>query len=547
MTNGLLLDLSNTNINHNQGSNNPKSQKTTAQKEKKSRRPCICIVRSTSDLVQQGHVMTEVLSQCISNDPNGEAFAMELQRQRKRQKSHHHGGVNRGVLVRSIWSWTTSLVDWAAFTEAFDSIVVILEDPEGISSPTLDSFFTTLASLRSSYGVPISAIVIDATPGGLGDRLSKLRDPSLRGTMGVMAHQLFVPLPQNQLEIFVNKLFSGKCIPTSLWTNDRLLKHLQELFKECDNSILSAAKQLKSELRRYFSIPGAFISLLNCEKFIVRNDSRIKWLFGDEYCRKIILSHSASGTPSSKEDEKDGHIIDLFWKMQTSYLCHQICQRINAIFNKSPLRMIGQMANSEFHLNSRMQELLLLLSNVRNLVTSWKDSSAASLDESVSLRKKLNEYIILVGTLAEDKEANTSDGMARTLVQNIIAWATEQFSMQMILEDAPSVQPRRELAKAIMSLPPPNALTHSSLVHARRIAFQVFQSRVMSLADWHEKYFDIVSDQDGENNVKGVSSNEAAFFFAVYELVHCGFVRKLITGRRKEVAYEKVAMIWGSG
>lgn len=91
------------------------------------RSPCVCIVKSTSELVQQGHIMTEVLSQCISNDPNGEAFAMELQRQRKRQKSQNHGGVNRGTLIRSIWSWTQSLVDWAGFTEAFDSIVVILE------------------------------------------------------------------------------------------------------------------------------------------------------------------------------------------------------------------------------------------------------------------------------------------------------------------------------------------------------------------------------------------------------------------------------------
>lgn len=107
---------------------------TDLSRRKRSRGPtgdgsssCVCIVRSASDLVQQGHLMTEVLSQCISNDPNGEAFAMELQRQRKRQKSHHHGGVNKGVLIRSIWSWTESLVEWAGFTEAFDSIIVVLE------------------------------------------------------------------------------------------------------------------------------------------------------------------------------------------------------------------------------------------------------------------------------------------------------------------------------------------------------------------------------------------------------------------------------------
>ena len=119
LTKGLALDLS---------KKKTKTRNDTLGKTQvKTKSPCICRIQSTSTLIQQGHLMTEVLSQCISNDPNGDAFATELQRQRKRQKSQHHGGVNRGVLVRSIWSWSTSLVEWAAFTEAFDSIVVILE------------------------------------------------------------------------------------------------------------------------------------------------------------------------------------------------------------------------------------------------------------------------------------------------------------------------------------------------------------------------------------------------------------------------------------
>lgn len=126
MTNGLLLDLPKSRNSCNPNSQTPQhhNQQRGAEDEKST---CVCVIRSTSELVQQGHIMTEVLSQCISNDPNGEAFAMELQRQRKRQKSHHHGGANNGVLVRSIWSWTQSLVEWAGFTEAFDSIIVILE------------------------------------------------------------------------------------------------------------------------------------------------------------------------------------------------------------------------------------------------------------------------------------------------------------------------------------------------------------------------------------------------------------------------------------
>jgi hypothetical protein len=98
------------------------------QNEFDGKSPCVCVVRSTSDLVRQGHAIAELLSQCISNDTRrGEDFASELRRQRKRMKSHHHGGANNGVLFKSIWSWTRSLVDWAGYTDMFDSIIVILE------------------------------------------------------------------------------------------------------------------------------------------------------------------------------------------------------------------------------------------------------------------------------------------------------------------------------------------------------------------------------------------------------------------------------------
>ena len=232
-----------------------------------------------------------------------------------------------------------------------------------------------------------------------------------------------------------------------------------------------------------------------------------------------------------------------------SYLCHQLCRRINAIFNVSPFGKIGQVAGSELRSNSRMRQLLLLLSNVRDKVSAWNDGSAISSYpyHANSICKKLNECIILVGKFSAGEEEESNTFIARALVENIMSWTSEQFPMKVILEDDPTVQPRRDVAKTLL-LPAPNALAHCSLTHASRIAFQVFQSRVLTLADWHEKYFDIVADHqdDGQNGV-GARANEAEFFFAVYELVHCGFVKKLTTGRRREEAYEKVTMVWSSG
>eukprot|EP00585_Thalassiosira_rotula_P015018 CAMPEP_0196186200 /NCGR_PEP_ID=MMETSP0911-20130528/37844_1 /TAXON_ID=49265 /ORGANISM="Thalassiosira rotula, Strain GSO102" /LENGTH=269 /DNA_ID=CAMNT_0041456933 /DNA_START=57 /DNA_END=866 /DNA_ORIENTATION=- len=268
-----------------------------------------------------------------------------------------------------------------------------------------------------------------------------------------------------------------------------------------------------------------------------------------------MSAHSASNTPSTKKEEEpkhDGHIFDLFWKMQTSYLCHQFCQRINDIFNISALGKIGQASGSEFHMRSRMRNLLLLLGDVRTRVATWEESSgidAASSRRSASLRTKLNEFIILVGTFASEEESIAST--ARALVESIVGWAGEHLSMQKFtLEETPTVQPRRDVAKSLyFPAAQDAALANRSLAHARSVAFRVFRSRVMTLADWHERYFDAVNDEDrnGLGAVDDVSCNEAAFFFAVYELAHCGFVKKLTAGRRKEEAYEKVAIVWGSG
>ena len=105
------------------------------------------------------------------------------------------------------------------------------QDPEKIPSPTLDTFFTTLASLRSDHGVPISLIVIDATPGGLGDRLSRLRYPSLRGTAGVMARELFVPLPQIQLGMLLSLLLTSMLSSTSILSHHCFISRYRYICK----------------------------------------------------------------------------------------------------------------------------------------------------------------------------------------------------------------------------------------------------------------------------------------------------------------------------
>ena len=80
---------------------------------------------------------------------------------------------------------------------------ILTQDPENVPSPDLDTFLTTLSSLRSNFGVPISTILMQCAPSGLEDRLCTLRQPAFygcgRGNGGVMQRVLRMPLPEDQL------------------------------------------------------------------------------------------------------------------------------------------------------------------------------------------------------------------------------------------------------------------------------------------------------------------------------------------------------------
>lgn len=127
MTRGLVEDLSGREV-----SPDPQRQQQQRQQQPQetqrerpptpgARPPCPALLQSAAPLVRQGHLIAEVLSQCLSRDPEGNEFAAKLQRKRRRN------GRDGGTLHAAVWSWTDSLVEWAGWTEHFSSIVVVLE------------------------------------------------------------------------------------------------------------------------------------------------------------------------------------------------------------------------------------------------------------------------------------------------------------------------------------------------------------------------------------------------------------------------------------
>ena len=72
------------------------------------------------------------------------------------------------------------------------------------------------------------------------------------------------------LDMFMNELMSSNCVPTFLWDNDTLLNHIQDVFHEYDNSMVSTSRRLMKELGRYFSLPGEKILIP-----VIRNHSSV--------------------------------------------------------------------------------------------------------------------------------------------------------------------------------------------------------------------------------------------------------------------------------
>lgn len=285
--------------------------------------------------------------------------------------------------------------------------------------------------------------------------------------------------------------------------------------------------------------------MMGCEQFVLPNWPRIVWLLGDKHARAIISSNWPFHMPPSKGNGKDIYPFDSLQRIHSSLFHNNFHKKIDTIFDITSSKMMLQPSlsnNSKFHSGSSTKQLLLLLCNMRCEVIRELTSHV---DLSLALCNKLNEYIILVGNIAASKDPNPD--MTIALVENMLCWTKETIPWQGFSEYAsmsPIVQPRRDVAIDLF-LPPPQNLAHCYLAQARRLVFQVFQCRVMTLSEWYEKYFDIVTGDD--ERAKGMSSNESAFFLAVGELVHCGFVRKLTTSRRNENTYEKMALVWGSG
>ena len=328
----------------------------------------------------------------------------------------------------------------------------------------------------------------------------------------------------------MNELMLRQCIPCTFWDNKDVMDDMQDVFHEFDNSIVGAARRLKTELSRYFSRSGKFV----CQRilFVLLKNFMLNFIYALSvgafasllHCKELVLPNwdRISWMASTQNDTL------LTTRILVSLAFCHLYQTISSIEN---LRSTGTGSDN-------LVKLLQQLHRSRVMLTTGHIIDSDNMSSALVIQK-INEYIILVGETLNDKDIDRD--IMKILLEDMKDWAITICTSQQIelpeLTPIRASQPRKDVVKAF-SAPIPSSV-NNSIVHAMRVAFQCFDCRILTLSKWYNNYFEIVT------NHPEINSNECVFFLAIQELVHCGFIRKLTSGRRKEDAYEKIAMVWG--
>eukprot|EP00979_Chaetoceros_neogracilis_P007989 scaffold1744_cov237-Chaetoceros_neogracile.AAC.1 len=184
------------------------------------------------------------------------------------------------------------------------------------------------------------------------------------------------------------------------------------------------------------------------------------------------------------------------------------------------------------------------------------DESADQNDQISKLSDFLRDSICLLAALLEQDDTNQDilHDFRESLVEGLHGFLWDQktsdspfaqfFTFGVAENDDPAhylpsltVEPRRSMASAISM---PESLDGDCSFDLS-VAFHIMHGRVILVNTWFEQFTEKVLCYEEED----VATEEILhrFAFAVYQLMHCGFI---VRSRRKDDAFEKAAMIWAS-
>jgi len=544
--------------------------------------------------------LCDILTQCINQEQNPSQYKYLLDRQccSLKLSADPHLGSRRTPMP-----YKDRLLEWCTSTTCFNSVLVIIENPEIMPILSTDAFIGTISTLRSHSGVPISLALLSISEDLQQNRLSLLSTHSIDGEAGVQVRDFHTPSSAAILDRLLEKFYSTIGGPFNLPVilSPPVLRKMRASFHDNHGSVVTFVQETKMALAHHFSTEGSFLAVVQNKSFISHFGRRVAWFCvaqtpREQRIKRVLTKSNANvnakvllETLQTAVEERNllsliSNFVDIARRRISNLRMESDQKKPFGVYNNAE-RCITMSIDYKDTLESIFESFrTVALSDLLSLFLEWMaqadqhidicrrtDVSAvlcshiggdyANIDhlrdafEGIeSLRVFLTESIVLIGALIEAQIDKTIGNIEKDFRESLVA--RFEVTFRRITFSSCAVfgkNQKTELDPFFDSLfaeprrfisstiASPKALEHGVHEHAADVqaAFKCFDTRIISKDDWFQLF--VTNFPDFEEKAL---TNELLqrFAFAVYELVLCGLISR--SGGRD--SFEKKAMVWAA-
>lgn len=570
-------------------------------------KPAICTIRSHSNGRKErkrsrdiSDYLCDILTQCINQEQNPSQYRYLLERQccSLKPSADPHIGSQRTPMP-----YKDRLLEWCTSTTYFNSILVIIENPEIMPILSTDAFIGIISSLRSHSGVPISLALLSISEDLQQNRLSLLSTHSIDGEAGVQVRDFHTHGSAAMLDRLLEKFYSTIDGPFNLPVilSPPVLRKMRASFHDNHGSVLTFVREMKMALAHHFSTEGSFLAVVQNESFMHHFGRRVAWFCvaqtpREQRIKRLLTKSSENVNAKVLLETLQTAVEERSFLSLISKFVDIARRRISLIRIESDQKkkLFGVYNNSErcITMSTEYKETMknifesfrsVTLSDLLTLFLEWMAevdqhiNTCRSIDVNAvlcshiggeymnidhlrgafvgieSLRRFLTESIILIGAVIEAQIDKNVGNIEKDFRESLVAKFEFIFRRIPFSSCAVFGNHRRELVPLFDSLfaeprrfiastiASPKALEDGVHEHAADVqaAFKCFNTRIISKDDWFQLFVTHFPDFEEKTLTNELLQR---FAFAVYELVLCG----LISRSRGQDSFEKKAMVWAA-
>lgn len=248
------------------------------QQQQFALKPAICIIEHQNENFSSGKIkmknlrdyLYDILVQCINQEHDPSKYKYLLDEQYSSTKS--------STTIKTSMLFKDRLVEWCSLTTCFNSILLIVKNPEIMPLSSIDSLTGTMSMLRSHSGVPISLILISISKNLLEcNKLSILN--SLDGQVGAEVCHFHTASSGDMLDCLLNKLYLNIDGPYNLpiLLSNSIIRKIHASFHDNHGSIVSFVQEMRMALAHHFCKEGTFLALAHNNSFMNQFGQRVAW------------------------------------------------------------------------------------------------------------------------------------------------------------------------------------------------------------------------------------------------------------------------------